>query len=124
MKNAGPVQERNVAVAILLSIVTCGIYGLYWWYKIEEDTAQLAHEQGNGAMVVLLNVVTCGIYGWVWIYRLAKDRMFRLTGRDNSKIGRAHAGITWPIRDYVPTPPPLPEEGPAPEDDGPFALHG
>lgn len=36
----------------------------------------------------------------------------------------AHAGQTWPIRAFAPTPPPLPEEGPAPEDDGPFALHG
>ena len=25
--------QRNIAVAIILSLVTCGIYGLYWMYK-------------------------------------------------------------------------------------------
>ena len=24
------IQQRNIAVCIILSIVTCGIYGLYW----------------------------------------------------------------------------------------------
>lgn len=26
-----PIKKRNIAVAIILSIVTCGIYGIYWF---------------------------------------------------------------------------------------------
>ena len=25
------IQQRNIALCIILSIVTCGIYGLYWY---------------------------------------------------------------------------------------------
>ena len=28
-----PITQRNIALAIVLSIVTCGIYMLYWFYK-------------------------------------------------------------------------------------------
>ncbi len=56
--------------------------------------------------------------------RQAQADVGALLRQDGERFVLAHAGITWPIRDYVPTPPPLPEEGPAPEDDGPFALHG
>lgn len=31
---------------------------------------------------------------------------------------------TWPIEEFVLVPPPRPEEGPAPVDNGPYALHG
>ena len=24
------IQERNIAIAVILSIVTCGLYGIYW----------------------------------------------------------------------------------------------
>ena len=32
------IQKRNIAVCILLSLVTCGIYGLYWLACLANDT--------------------------------------------------------------------------------------
>lgn len=31
------VQERNFVMYLLLTIVTCGIYGIYWWYTLITD---------------------------------------------------------------------------------------
>lgn len=66
-----PIQERNIAICILLSIVTCGIYGLYWYFCIINDlnTASQKPEDTSPGMVLLLSIITCGIYGWIWLYK-------------------------------------------------------
>ncbi len=66
-----PIQERNLVTCILLSIVTCGIYGLYWYFCIINDlnTASQKPDDATPGMVLLLSIVTCGIYGWIWLYK-------------------------------------------------------
>ena len=39
------VQERNLALYIILTIVTGGIFGLYWVYTLNEDTNALTMEE-------------------------------------------------------------------------------
>ena len=64
------IKERNIAMCIILSIVTCGIYGLYWLYCIAEDSNVASGEAGtSGAMVIILSIVTCGIYEMYWMYK-------------------------------------------------------
>ena len=65
------VQNRNIVVCILLSIVTCGIYGLYWLYCMANDVNTVSNTQNgtSGGMVLLLTIVTCGIYGLYWLYQ-------------------------------------------------------
>mgnify|MGYP004461178449 FL=1 len=65
------IQQRNIALCIILSIVTCGIYGLYWLYTMTEDTNRLSRDPGatSGGIVILLSIVTCSIYLWYWMYK-------------------------------------------------------
>lgn len=65
------VQQRSIALCIVLSIVTCGIYGLYWLYCLNEDTKVLVGDVNgtSGGMVILLSIVTCGIYMYYWMYK-------------------------------------------------------
>ena len=68
-----PIQQRNIALCIVLSIVTCGIYGLYWIYTLTEDSNMASGEAGtSGGMVILLSIITCGIYEWYWLYKLGE----------------------------------------------------
>lgn len=64
------IQKRSVATCIILSIVTCGIYGLYWVYCLQEDirTATGDASLPSGGMVILLSLVTCGIYSLYWMF--------------------------------------------------------
>ena len=62
------IKEKNIAVAIILSIVTCGIYGLYWFVTNQLTNSQMA----QGVMALILTIVTCGIYGWYWAYKLGE----------------------------------------------------
>ncbi|MGL4737962.1 MAG: DUF4234 domain-containing protein [Cellulosilyticaceae bacterium] len=65
--------KRDVAVVVILTIVTCGIYSLYWMYVTHEEVnAYLSEQDLSGALVVLLSLITCGIYGWIWYYQLGQ----------------------------------------------------
>ncbi|MGN1277447.1 MAG: DUF4234 domain-containing protein [Floccifex sp.] len=67
------VQKKSVGLYLLLTIITCGIYGLYWMYCIARDTDTLCQNQTTSpGMVVLLSFITCGIYGWYFYYRTCK----------------------------------------------------
>lgn len=63
-------QKRNIAVCIILTIVTCGIYGIYWFVKLTDDLKTLGNDEKSvdGGLAVVLTIVTCGIYGWYWAY--------------------------------------------------------
>ncbi len=63
-------ENRNIAVCIILSIVTCGIYGLYWLACLANDVNEVSGRQDDlsGGMVVLLSIVTCSIYHLYWSY--------------------------------------------------------
>lgn len=67
-------QPRSVGLCIVLSIVTCGIYGLYWMYCIHEDVQEVCGRpmSVSGGMVILLTLVTCGIYGIYWSYKMGQ----------------------------------------------------
>jgi len=68
-----PIQKYSFWKFLLLTMITCGIYGLYYMYKWTEDTNRLS--QGvykpsmNYLLVFLLGLVTCGIYPLIWTYQ-------------------------------------------------------
>ena len=64
------IQQRNIALCIILSIITCGIYEIYWFICLTNDTNTAAGDYGtSGAMAFLLTIITCGIYGLYWAYK-------------------------------------------------------
>lgn len=67
------IQKRGIAEVIILSLVTCGIYMLYWIYAMSNDIKMyLDDETINPGLELLLTVVTCGIYGIYWYYKFGK----------------------------------------------------
>ncbi|MDY5577310.1 MAG: DUF4234 domain-containing protein [Lachnospiraceae bacterium] len=64
------IKERNLVVSIILTLVTCGIYGLYWFVCLTDDTNAVSGDnKTSGVMALVLTLVTCGIYGFFWAYR-------------------------------------------------------
>lgn len=84
-------KERNIALCIILSIITCGIYMWYWIVVLTDDTNQIANETGDtsGIMVIILSIVTCGIYGLFWAYKRGEkiDKAHQLRGEAASNGG-------------------------------------
>ncbi len=89
-------MKRNIFVCIILSIVTCGIYGLYWFFVLNEEINVESDHPGDmsGILVILLSIVTCGIYGIVWSYQIGVkcDEI-----RENRGEGTQNYGILFLI---------------------------
>ncbi len=65
--------ERNIVLAIILSLVTCGIYSIYWFVVMTDEANTVSGEQGtSGIMAFLFTLITCGIYGFFWYYKMGQ----------------------------------------------------
>lgn len=63
-------MERSIAKCIIFTVITCGIYGLYWFIKLTDETNELSgQEAASGGMALVLTIITCNIYGWYWAYK-------------------------------------------------------
>ena len=67
-------KERNIAVSIILTIITCGIYGIYWFIVLTDEAKEASGNEKapSGGMAFLLTLVTCGIYGIYWAYKMGE----------------------------------------------------
>lgn len=67
------IKERNIVTAILLSIITCGIYGIYWFITLTDDASRAAENtEFTGVKALIFTLITCGIYGIYWNYKIGK----------------------------------------------------
>ncbi len=71
----GPLKtNRGLAKYIVLSVITCGIYGLVVLHGIAKDLNVLAagdREETPGIFsLILLTAVTCGIYTYFWYFKV------------------------------------------------------
>lgn len=85
------VREKNIALCIILSIITCGIYGIYWFVCLTDDTNAIACEENgtSGVVAFLLTIITCGIYGLYWAYKCGEkiDVAHNMRGENASNGG-------------------------------------
>lgn len=70
------IEKRNLVLAIVLSIVTCGIYSIYWFIKLTDEMNIVSgnEKDTSGVVAFLLTLVTCGIYGYFWAYKMGDKR--------------------------------------------------
>lgn len=76
------VYERNIFWAFALSIVTMGLYALYWISRLHTETYALCAETGRSyssperqpspITVIILSIVTVGLYLVWWTYQQGK----------------------------------------------------
>lgn len=64
--------NRSLLKVILLSLITFGIYGIYFWYKYSVDMNIVCNGDGRhtrGVLArILFSLITFGIYDLVWMY--------------------------------------------------------
>ena len=67
-------RQRSIPISIILTIVTCGIYGLYWLMCLTDELNWASGHQGDtsGGTALVLTIVTCGLYGIYWAYKMGE----------------------------------------------------
>ncbi len=71
---------RSIALGIIFSFLTCGIYSLYWQYKqMAALNGWLGRTDYRFGLWLLLSFVTCGIYSLYYEY-LVIGRCLPVTG--------------------------------------------
>lgn len=77
------IQRRDILVSVLLTIITCGIYGIFWFISIVDDLnyASGHTEEPSGIIVFIYSLITCGIYNLYWMYK-AGDKVNEMKMRN------------------------------------------
>lgn len=91
------IQQRSIATCIILSFVTCGIYGLIWFVSLTDDANFVSSGNNggtSGGMALLLTLVTCGIYGLYWMYNQGEKIDI---AKQNRGIPSSNSGILYLI---------------------------
>ena len=48
------IKERNIVVAIILTLVTCGIYGIYWTIMLAREAVSVKDPADNALLEIVL----------------------------------------------------------------------
>lgn len=82
------IQRREIVTAILLSIITCGIYGIYWFIVMVDDIKAATNDETlpSGGTALLLSIITCGIYRIYLFYKMGKSLYNSKVSRDDNSI--------------------------------------
>lgn len=69
------VENRSIALSIILSIITCGIYGLFWYAFMTNDANKVSgeYDSTSGGLTILYSLLTCGLYKIYWSYKAGKQ---------------------------------------------------
>ena len=95
-QNTGPLgQERGIGFVIVLSIVTLGIYAIYWFYKSFDEVRNHRGEGLNPIVGVLLCLIAVGYF----LLSQSIGRMYNAEGHDSPPV----SGLTgiWIFVPYV-----------------------
>lgn len=81
--------DRGLLKYILLVIVTCGIYELFFIHSVASDINETCKDDGKQTAglikLLLLSLVTCGIYSIFWFYASA-ERLSAYGKRNNVAV--------------------------------------
>ena len=97
--------NRNMWVLILLSLVTFGIYPLFYWASVGEDVNKMCAADGkttqNFWIAWLLGLITAGVFQLVWIYGVVERRNQR-AGSASVPLKGGGSVLAFPLRGGVP----------------------
>lgn len=70
----------DIAAGIIFSVVSCGIYNVYWNYRqMEAMNALLGRREYDFGKWALLTILSCGLYHIYYEYRMGNDLQLWLT---------------------------------------------
>lgn len=68
------INKRSVGLCIVLSLITCGLYSIYWFIVMTDESNAVSDdsETASGGIAFLFTIITCGIYRLYWAYKMGE----------------------------------------------------
>lgn len=93
---SGPLgQPRGIGFAILMTIITLGIYSLYWVFKTQDEVKEHSG-QGVGGVLGLVIYIVVGMVTW-FLIPSEVGKMYKLDGREAPFSGWTGLWLLLPI---------------------------
>ncbi len=96
-------KKKNIALYIILNIITFGIYGIVFWYKWTKDINKLFEgddkDSANYLLILVLNIFSFGINIFAWNYQMG-ERLYQNAERYGVEI--KHGGLFIMIMRLIP----------------------
>ena len=91
------IKERNILVCILLSVVTCGIYGIYWIVMMTKEAVSVK-DPADGAILEILLMLFIPFVGLYMVEKKFSEGRAAKGGelKDNS-VMYLILGLIFPI---------------------------
>lgn len=68
------IQKREIALSIILSIITCGFYSIYWYIVLVDDVNKISKKNNmSGGLSFVIGLITCGLFILYTFYRMGDD---------------------------------------------------
>lgn len=64
---------RNPALVLVLSVITCGLYAIYWMYCARREVRDYLADAAISPGLDLLLAIICFPFVYVWYYRMGRD---------------------------------------------------
>lgn len=63
--------QANIALYLILTLLTCGVFNLYWNYKqMEACNTLIGKKEFSWALWFFASIVTCGLYHLYYQYKM------------------------------------------------------
>lgn len=101
--------EMGIALSIVLSILTCNLYNIYWNYRqFQAMNRLLGREEYNFWLWLVLSIVTCFLFHVYYEYKMGSDLHAYMAGRgyyvnpNLAVIGLVFASLgMWIVSDAI-----------------------
>lgn len=88
-------HRRDIVLNVILSVITCGIFGWIWMAMITDDVRRGSYKEDffSGGICVLLNIITCGFFGLYWAYKMGE--MVNIIKENNGQTSDSNLPILY-----------------------------
>ena len=94
--NTGPLgRQRGIGFAILMTIITLGIYSIYWVFKTQDEIKEHSG-QGVGGVLGLVIYIVVSVVTW-FLVPSEVGKMYKLDGREAPFSGWTGLWFLLPI---------------------------
>ena len=106
LKEITKMKQFGWIKALILNVVTFGLYSLYMWHTMTKNNNKIAEKCGEKKIkgliaAILLSFITCGIYYYVWMFKFHALQV-KIANANDAKVTPTKNAFVLLILTFIP----------------------